>query len=60
MVMCRWENTLLNKFLNSKPENIEGYVLLSNMSSAVGNWDFSEKIEQQTKERDVKKQAGWT
>jgi hypothetical protein len=37
-----------------------GYVMLSNVHAAAGNWDLSENVEQQRKERDVKKQPGHT
>jgi hypothetical protein len=46
--------------LELEPENAAGYVLLSNMYAVAGNWDLSEKVELQRKERDVKKQPGPT
>jgi hypothetical protein len=34
--------------------------MLSNVYAAAGNWDLSENVEQQRKERGVKKQPGHT
>jgi hypothetical protein len=34
--------------------------MLSNVHAAAGNWDLSENVEQQRKERGVKKQPGHT
>jgi hypothetical protein len=42
------------------PENSAGYVLLSNIYAAAGNMHLSENVEQQRKERGVKKQPGRT
>ncbi|KAH9542357.1 hypothetical protein CY35_13G001100 [Sphagnum magellanicum] len=46
--------------LELEPENAAGYVLLSNLYTATGNRDLSENIEQQRKERSVKKHRGHT
>jgi hypothetical protein len=54
MVMWRWENVLLNR-LELEPENASGYVLLSNIYAAAGNKHLCEKVEQQGKERGVKR-----
>jgi pentatricopeptide repeat protein len=46
--------------LELDPESVVGYVLPSNIYTAAGNWDLSENVQQQRKERGVKKQAGCT
>ncbi len=46
--------------LELEPENVEGYVLLSNVYAAAGNQDLSKNVEWQRKERGVKKQQGHT
>jgi pentatricopeptide repeat protein len=42
------------------PENVAGYGLLSDIYTAAGNWDLSANVQQQRKERGVKKQPGCT
>jgi hypothetical protein len=46
--------------LNWSLKNASGYVLLSNIYSAAGNTHLCEDVEQQRKERGVKKQPGHT
>ncbi len=46
--------------LELDPENVVGYVLPSNIYTAAGNWDLSANVQQQRKERGVKKQPGCT
>ncbi|CAM6015544.1 unnamed protein product [Sphagnum balticum] len=48
------------QILELDPENSAGYVLLSNIYAAAGNKHLSENVEQQRKERGVKKQPGRT
>jgi pentatricopeptide repeat protein len=48
------------QILELDPENSAGYVLLSNIYAAAGNMHLSENVEQQRKERGVKKQPGRT
>jgi hypothetical protein len=46
--------------LNWSLKNASGYVLLSNIYTAAGNIHLCEDVEQQRKERCVKKQPGHT
>jgi hypothetical protein len=46
--------------LNWSLKNASGYVLLSNIYAAAGNIHLCEDVEQQRKERCVKKQPGHT
>jgi pentatricopeptide repeat protein len=48
------------QILELDPENSAGYVLLSNIYAAAGNMHLSKNVEQQRKERGVKKQPGRT
>jgi hypothetical protein len=59
MVMWRWENVLLNR-LELESENASGYVLLSSIYAAAGNKHLCEEVEQQGKERGVKRQLSRT
>jgi hypothetical protein len=43
-----------------EPNNAAGYVLLSNIYAAAGNRHLCENVEQQRKEKGVKKQPGCT
>jgi hypothetical protein len=43
-----------------EPDNAAGYVLLSNIYAAAGNWHLCEDVEWQRKEKGVKKQPGCT
>jgi hypothetical protein len=60
MGMWRWENASQNKFSNWPQDNASGYVLLSNIYAAAGNWDLSVSVQRQRMERGVKKQPGCT
>ncbi|CAM6061129.1 unnamed protein product [Sphagnum tenellum] len=48
------------QILELDPENSAGYVLLSNIYAAAGNMHLSKNVEQQRKERGVKKHPGRT
>jgi hypothetical protein len=48
--MWRWQNVLQSEFLNWS------YVLLSSIYAAAGNRQLCENVEQQRKEKGVKKQ----
>jgi len=43
-----------------EPDNAAGYVLLSNIYAAAGNWHLCEDVEWQRKEKGVKKQPDCT
>ncbi|CAK9882736.1 unnamed protein product [Sphagnum jensenii] len=60
MAMWRMGERVAKQVLELEPENAAGYVLLSNLYTATGNRDLSENIEQQRKERSVKKHPGRT
>jgi hypothetical protein len=49
-----------NRILEMEPDNAAGYVLLSNIYAAAGNWHLCEDVEWQRKEKGVKKQPGCT
>jgi hypothetical protein len=51
---------IAKKILQLEPENAVGYVLLSNIYASARNRHLSDKVEQQRKERGVKKQPGRT
>jgi pentatricopeptide repeat protein len=46
--------------LEADPGNAAGYVLLSNIYAAAGKWDLRANIQQQRKERGIKKNLGRT
>jgi pentatricopeptide repeat protein len=48
------------KILELEPDNAAGYVLLPNIYAAAGNRHLCENVEQQRKEKGVKKQPGCT
>jgi hypothetical protein len=53
--------TLLGAYriLELEPKNVSGYVLLSNIYAAAGTRHVCENVEQQRKERGVKKGHTW-
>ncbi len=48
-------NVLQNNIFEVDPENAAGYVWLSNIYAASGNWVLSENVQQQRKATGVKK-----
>lgn len=48
------------RVLELDPDNSAGYVLLSNLYAAAGNWDGSEKLQKKRLERGVTKKPGLT
>jgi pentatricopeptide repeat protein len=59
MVMWRWENVLLNNFLNWSLK-MQWIVLLSNIYAAAGNRHLCENVELKRQERGVENQTGRT
>jgi pentatricopeptide repeat protein len=51
---------ITEQVLKLDPDNASGYVLLSNIYAAAGNWDLSASVQRQRMERGVKKQPGRT
>ncbi len=61
--MWGWENMLLTRLLNWRMKMPRGYVLLSSIhvaAAAGGNRHLCEKVEQQRKERGMKRQLDYT
>ncbi len=58
--MAVWTTLLgANRILELEPKNVSGYVLLSNIYAAAGTRHICENVEQQGKERGVKKGHTW-
>jgi len=51
---------IAKRILEMQPDNAAGYVLLSNMYAATGKRHLCENVEQQRKEKGVKKQLDCT
>jgi pentatricopeptide repeat protein len=51
---------IAKQLLELDPNMAVGYVMLSNIYAAAGNWDLSEDIQKQRKERCLRKQPGCT